>query len=134
MSVPENYNGPFINAATDDQTEINDNCDTGMAIHVECPPLICGMRVKIRNPYRTEEVDTSAEQILRQYQSFNISNQSNNTENFVGESRVVGGTPSQPEAWPWIVSVYRNGIFHCGGALINDEWVVTAAHCINKYA
>lgn len=48
------------------------------------------------------------------------------------ESRVVGGRPSQPAAWPWMVAVYRNGMFHCGGVVINHSWVISAAHCVSK--
>ena len=48
------------------------------------------------------------------------------------ESRVVGGKPSQPAAWPWMVAVYRNGMFHCGGVVITHSWVVSAAHCVHK--
>nr|XP_021187246.2 serine protease nudel [Helicoverpa armigera] len=49
------------------------------------------------------------------------------------ESRVVGGKPSQPAAWPWMVALYRNGMFHCGGVVITHSWVVSAAHCVHKF-
>ncbi|CAH0605816.1 unnamed protein product [Chrysodeixis includens] len=49
------------------------------------------------------------------------------------ESRVVGGKPSQPAAWPWMVAVYRNGIFHCGGVVITHSWIISAAHCVHKF-
>ena len=48
--------------------------------------------------------------------------------------RIVGGTEAEEGAWPWMAAlVYAgmdsyNGHF-CGGALIDEEWVVTAAHC-----
>lgn len=48
------------------------------------------------------------------------------------ESRVVGGKPSQPAAWPWVVALYRDGLFHCGGVIINQNWIMSAAHCVNK--
>ncbi|XP_066138197.1 uncharacterized protein ndl [Euwallacea fornicatus] len=49
------------------------------------------------------------------------------------DSRVVGGKPSQPSAWPWLVSIYKNGVFHCAGVLINELWIVTASHCVDRY-
>lgn len=53
-------------------------------------------------------------------------------------SRVVGGLPAQVNAWPWIALVgYRtafdaNPRFLCGGTLITQRHVVTAAHCIKE--
>lgn len=52
--------------------------------------------------------------------------------NMRSESRVVGGKPSQPTAWPWTVAIYRNGMFHCGGVIITQNWVISAAHCVHK--
>lgn len=48
------------------------------------------------------------------------------------ESRVVGGNPSQPAAWPWLVALYRDGMFHCGGVIISHSWIISAAHCVHK--
>ncbi|KAE8578185.1 hypothetical protein XENTR_v10023381, partial [Xenopus tropicalis] len=43
--------------------------------------------------------------------------------------RIVGGKNSQPGSWPWQVSLWARGQHICGGTLINNKWVVTAAHC-----
>lgn len=53
-------------------------------------------------------------------------------EDILGSGRVVGGKPSQPTSWPWIVAIHRNGNFHCGGVLMSENWVITAAHCIDS--
>ncbi|XP_073416718.1 serine protease 27-like [Dendrobates tinctorius] len=45
--------------------------------------------------------------------------------------RIVGGTNSAVDEWPWQVSLHFNGNANCGGSLISDTWVLTAAHCFN---
>ncbi|KAI8521868.1 hypothetical protein Bbelb_016220 [Branchiostoma belcheri] len=49
-------------------------------------------------------------------------------------SRVVGGTEAEPGSWPWQVSLrpVDDETWHfCGGSIINEDWVVTAAHCVD---
>ncbi|XP_069616985.1 enteropeptidase [Ranitomeya imitator] len=48
----------------------------------------------------------------------------------VDVSRIVGGTNAAVGAWPWIVSLYFNGRQVCGASLVNNEWLVSAAHCV----
>ncbi|WP_022941609.1 trypsin-like serine protease [Psychromonas hadalis] len=43
--------------------------------------------------------------------------------------RVVGGQESSDGSWPWIVSVSAGG-YACGGTLIDNKTVLTAAHCL----
>jgi hypothetical protein len=45
------------------------------------------------------------------------------------DMRIVGGEEAKKNSWPWQVFVKFG--FDCGGALIDDEWVITAAHCIS---
>ncbi|CAG2107032.1 unnamed protein product [Medioppia subpectinata] len=55
-------------------------------------------------------------------------------------NRIIGGEAAQPLSWPWMVKVLVNSTTHnssqpawrtesCGGSLISDRWVMTAAHC-----
>lgn len=44
-------------------------------------------------------------------------------------SRIVGGTDSADNAWPWMVYI-QAGPYFCGGTLIDENTVLTAAHCV----
>ncbi|KAJ7994519.1 hypothetical protein DPEC_G00250320 [Dallia pectoralis] len=47
-----------------------------------------------------------------------------------GYARIVNGEEAVPHSWPWQVSLQDSTGFHfCGGSLISENWVVTAAHC-----
>ncbi|CAG0890832.1 unnamed protein product [Cyprideis torosa] len=43
--------------------------------------------------------------------------------------RIVGGSPADIEEYPFAVTLQRNNFQYCAGAILNEEWVVTAAHC-----
>ncbi|KAM9456745.1 polyserase-2-like [Clarias gariepinus] len=48
-------------------------------------------------------------------------------------TRIVGGQDAVPGSWPWQVSLQVNGGHFCGGSLINNGWVLSAAHCFQRY-
>ena len=45
------------------------------------------------------------------------------------KGRIVNGQEARPHSWPWQVSLQVEGWHFCGGTLINEQWVVSAAHC-----
>ncbi|XP_058120915.1 trypsin 3A1-like [Anopheles ziemanni] len=46
--------------------------------------------------------------------------------------RIVGGSPVEDDQFPWMAAIYYNNRFSCGGSLITDRYVLTAAHCTTK--
>ncbi|CAG4963918.1 unnamed protein product [Colias eurytheme] len=50
------------------------------------------------------------------------------------QGRIVGGAKSGFGQWPWQISLrqYRTSTYlhKCGAALLNENWAITAAHCV----
>ncbi|XP_076341053.1 ovochymase-2-like [Tachypleus tridentatus] len=48
-------------------------------------------------------------------------------------ARVIGGRDSEPGEWCWQVAlISAQNQYLCGGALIGNQWVLTAAHCVSN--
>ncbi|KAJ8020947.1 Enteropeptidase [Holothuria leucospilota] len=47
-------------------------------------------------------------------------------------NRVVGGVDASEGAWPWIGSL-RASSHSCGATLVDEEWAITAAHCVGYF-
>lgn len=47
-------------------------------------------------------------------------------------NRIVGGEEAEPGQFPYQVALVGYGMNwpYCGGTLLNEEWVVTIAHCV----
>jgi len=46
------------------------------------------------------------------------------------DERIVGGFEAEEHQWPWIVALFIDDQWFCGGSLITDDFVLTAAHCV----
>ena len=51
---------------------------------------------------------------------------------FWRQKRIVDGGVSNYGEWPWQIRMVGSEYHQhwCGGSLINHEWVITAAHCV----
>merc|ERR1712215_147201 len=45
--------------------------------------------------------------------------------------RIVGGHEAEEHEWPWQVALFSDDAWFCGGSLINENYVLTAAHCVD---
>ncbi|XP_070504864.1 uncharacterized protein [Chironomus tepperi] len=51
----------------------------------------------------------------------------------IGQGQIIGGNFITRGAYPWIAAlVYNNGSYFCGGTIVSDQKVLTAAHCIQE--
>lgn len=113
--------GPFISKtmqgtdfrAAAEQVRFADVCQIGssnrkLMVRVKCPEMKCGNIAKKPDiALHTLRTPVGMERKKRQ-------------DEFV---RIVGGIRSAPHSWPFIVAVYRDGSFHCGGTIHTTSWV-----------
>lgn len=46
------------------------------------------------------------------------------------DARIVGGVAAKVNEWPWQAGMVIGNSVFCGGSLICDQYVLTAAHCV----
>lgn len=56
------------------------------------------------------------------------------------ETKIVGGHVAIPYSWPWQIEMCFTGAsgtgtcsLRCGGSIIDNEWILSAAHCVDGY-
>uniref|UniRef100_A0A6M2DW72 Putative trypsin-like serine protease n=1 Tax=Xenopsylla cheopis TaxID=163159 RepID=A0A6M2DW72_XENCH len=55
---------------------------------------------------------------------------------FGAPQRIVNGTDAKEGQYPYVVSVRRREFksHTCGGSILNENWILTAAHCVYRYS
>jgi secreted trypsin-like serine protease len=57
--------------------------------------------------------------------------------NLWNPDRIVGGMEAKKNEFPWQawLIMAQDGAAYgaCGGSLINNQWILTAAHCVDLY-
>ncbi|XP_017028686.1 serine protease nudel [Drosophila kikkawai] len=87
--------------------------------YVKCPPMQCGV------PKNTTKTRTQ--------HSKRVKRATGDSQEILGEGRIVGGSYSTALQWPFVVAIYRDGKFHCGGTIYSERWIISAAHCVINF-
>lgn len=153
------FQGPYVKEV-DGQMQFVASCSDS-AVFVKCPPLLCGTRAlsrrdsvpvvnTVENSYmykrhaeeRLASKAANFDELYRETLGLLDRSHSDHTkekervrnDTLIGaQLRVVGGRASQPRAWPFLVAIYKDGNFHCGGVILDEIWILTAAHCMEEY-
>ncbi|XP_075160655.1 serine protease nudel isoform X2 [Haematobia irritans] len=128
LSLP----GPFIEPARIGSAHFPQSCHkrnsedaiVDHVAYVKCMPPRCGI-------VKTDPVDITTQISKRLAKRKLLVNNKREIEN--EEERIVGGSFSKPMEWPFVVALYRNGNFHCGGSIYSELWIISAAHCVVNY-
>lgn len=121
-----NVPGPFIQSGGNptspeplfmEACQINEmDKSENLVVFVKCPPPSCG----------TSKLN---EQILPQTRESDNSTRNKRDE----EERIVGGVDAKSMEFSFIVAIFKDGHFHCGGSIYNEFWIITAAHCTRNF-
>lgn len=111
--------GPFISyvanrqfASIEELPRLSETCSAANGhssggVYVKCPPMKCGT-VKKYEPKSPLRIRGGAFDRMKR------------DEDMLG---IVGGFRAEPQQWSFIIALYKNGRFHCGGIIHTESWV-----------
>lgn len=121
---PVSLSGPFIEPTRDRNVHFPHSCQkrssyneiTDHVSHVICKRPLCG-RI-----YRPHSLFARPRKLMRRKRNVN-SSKTETVKRINREERIVGGHRAEPMEWPFVVALYRNGRFLCGGTIYTERWV-----------
>lgn len=78
----------------------------------------------IRPKRMYHDAHISQDALLRMYEKYQRSELDDDIN-----GRIVGGVEATEHAWPWQVALFIDNAWFCGGSIISENYILTAAHC-----
>lgn len=114
---------------SDSKTQINTpNNINNLESPVKDKKPVTFIKFPIRQQTTSSTTTTTTARPLRQ-QTIRTPVKDESAELDEDQNRIIGGNPTVPNQFPWMVVVLEDNELNCGGTLINHEWVLTAGHC-----
>ncbi|XP_015229379.1 PREDICTED: coagulation factor IX-like [Cyprinodon variegatus] len=127
----EDYPNPPLNAS-----DLSDNSSDSV-INIRSVRLSSSSSLNPANTVNISATTDATKSPLEKY-SWGFPTLPTITEDKNSDQRIVGGNDAKPGEIPWQVALmtflpkYNKTLPVCGGSLISEFWVITAAHCLVK--
>ncbi|KPM11130.1 serine protease-like protein 10 [Sarcoptes scabiei] len=125
-NAPTSKSTPILPVET--QTSILDKINTTIATS----PNDVDLSVDTDQPNQIDEIDDS-NQIVTDDDVLALDkfiNADDCGRRLVRRPKIINGSNALHGQYPWMISLMLNNRHHCGGSLINENWILTAAHCV----